>query len=166
MGTKFESESYNCFQSVPICSRHKKRGCPTKSCSVRCRMSYFSTSSLCNSIFCSSSTFVVAGADSTANAICTMMDILSRNPAIQDKLRAELVEAQERLGTDIPHDELVALPYMDAFCRETLRLCVFIVCGCALNPLKFLQGTHPFHLSPESMSGPFLPLLELTSGYD
>ena len=121
---------------------------------------------LCDSIIYFPSTFVVAGADSTANSICTMMDILSRNLAIQDKLRAELVEAQERLGTDIPHDELVALPYMDAFCRETLRLCVFIVCGCALNPLTFIQGTHPFHLSPESMSGPLLPLLELTSGYD
>ena len=70
------------------------------------------------------STFVIAGADSTANAICTMMDILSRNQIIQDKLRAELTEAQERFDNDIPHDELVALPYMDAFCRETLRLYV------------------------------------------
>ena len=51
-----------------------------------------------------------------------MMDILSRNPAIQDTLRAELVEAQVEYGTDIPFDQLMNLPYMDALCRETLRL--------------------------------------------
>lgn len=54
-----------------------------------------------------------------------MLDIFAHNPDVQDKLRAELAEAQERYGEDIPHDELVALPYMDAFCRETMRMCVF-----------------------------------------
>ncbi|KAK7691817.1 hypothetical protein QCA50_005220 [Cerrena zonata] len=67
-------------------------------------------------------TLVVAGTDSTSNALCTMMDIFARNPDIQEKLRAEVVEAQERFGKDIPYDELVSLPYMDAFCRETLRI--------------------------------------------
>ena len=41
---------------------------------------------------------------------------------MQDKLRQEILEAQERYGEAIPYDELSALPYMDAICRETLRV--------------------------------------------
>lgn len=48
--------------------------------------------------------------------------MLGRKADVQDKLRAEIVEAQERYGEDIPYDELVALPYLDALCREILRL--------------------------------------------
>lgn len=51
-----------------------------------------------------------------------MMYTLAQRPDIQDKLRAEILEAQARLGEDIPYDDLVALPYMDAFVRESLRL--------------------------------------------
>ncbi|KAK7691797.1 hypothetical protein QCA50_005200 [Cerrena zonata] len=68
------------------------------------------------------STLVAAGTDSTSGALCAMLDMFAHNPDVQDKLRAELAEAQERYGEDIPHDELVALPYMDAFCRETMRI--------------------------------------------
>ena len=50
------------------------------------------------------------------------MDTLARKLDVQDKLRAEVVEARERNGGDIPYDELVALPYLDAICREILRL--------------------------------------------
>lgn len=53
-----------------------------------------------------------------------MMDIMAHNSGIQDKLRAEIVEAQKVHGKDIPHDVLVELPYLDAFCRETLRVYV------------------------------------------
>ena len=44
------------------------------------------------------------------------------NPDVQTKLRAEIREAQEQYGKEIPYDELFALPYLDAICRETLRL--------------------------------------------
>ena len=53
-----------------------------------------------------------------------MMDIMAHNSSIQDKLRAEIVEAQKVHGKDVPHDVLVELPYLDAFCRETLRVYV------------------------------------------
>ena len=43
---------------------------------------------------------------------------------VQAKLRAELREAQEQYGNEIPYDELCALPYLDTICRETLRLLV------------------------------------------
>lgn len=51
-----------------------------------------------------------------------MMSILAQYPEIQSKLRAEILEAQARFGEDIPYDDLVALPYMDSFVRESLRL--------------------------------------------
>lgn len=51
-----------------------------------------------------------------------MMYVLSERPDIQDKLRAEIVEAQGQHGEEIPYDDLVSLPYMDAFVRESSRM--------------------------------------------
>ena len=39
-----------------------------------------------------------------------------------EKLRAEIVEAQGGEHTDISYDDVIKLPYMDAVCRESLRL--------------------------------------------
>ncbi|KAK7681425.1 hypothetical protein QCA50_015517 [Cerrena zonata] len=68
------------------------------------------------------STFILAGTDTTSNALTAMMCTLAKHVDIQDKLRAEILEAQAQFGEDIPYDDLVALPYMDAFVRESLRL--------------------------------------------
>ena len=68
------------------------------------------------------STFILAGTDTTSNALTAMMSTLADRTDIQDKLRAEILEAQAQFGEDIPYDDLVALPYMDAFIRESLRL--------------------------------------------
>jgi cytochrome P450 len=40
------------------------------------------------------------------------------DPSIQDRLRTELLEAP----TQLTYDDLHNLPYLDAICRETLRL--------------------------------------------
>lgn len=53
-----------------------------------------------------------------------MMHVLTERPDIQEKLREEILEAQAQFGEDIPYDDLIALPYMDAFCRESLRMYV------------------------------------------
>ena len=53
-----------------------------------------------------------------------MMCTLAQRHDIQEKLRSEILDAQSRFGEDIPHDDLVALPYMDAFVRESLRMYV------------------------------------------
>ena len=66
----------------------------------------------------------MAGTDTTSNSLTQMMQLLAEKPDIQDKLRAEILQAQEQHGEDIPYDVLVGLPYLDALCRETLRLCV------------------------------------------
>lgn len=66
-----------------------------------------------------------AATDTTSNSLTLILDRLAENPHVQDKLRAELAGAKSRLeGDDIPYDELMSLPYLDAVCAETLRVYV------------------------------------------
>lgn len=67
-------------------------------------------------------TFTFAGLDTTSNALSRTLWLLAQHSEVQAKLRAELCEAKKKAGGNIPYDELVALPYLDAVCRETMRL--------------------------------------------
>lgn len=58
--------------------------------------------------------------DTTSNALARILQTLAQRPDAQQKLRDELRQTNET--DDIPYDELIALPYLDAICRETLRL--------------------------------------------
>ena len=51
-----------------------------------------------------------------------VLHLLAQHPDVQNKLRAEIVEAQAGFGTDVPYDDLIKLPYLDAVVRETLRV--------------------------------------------
>ena len=64
----------------------------------------------------------MAGVDTTSNAMSRVLHLLAEHLDVQEKLRSELVNARETYGEDIPFDDLMALPYLDAVCRETLRL--------------------------------------------
>ncbi|TCD69775.1 cytochrome P450-dit2 [Steccherinum ochraceum] len=67
------------------------------------------------------STLVFAATDTTSTALTQILHTLAEHPDAQDKLREEIREASR--DGDIPYDELVdRMPYMDAICRETLRL--------------------------------------------
>ncbi|KAF5380257.1 hypothetical protein D9757_008190 [Collybiopsis confluens] len=67
--------------------------------------------------------FVFAAMDTTSNAMSRILDLLALHPKIQDRLRQELVDARkDHQGQNLTYDELVSLPYLDAVCRETLRL--------------------------------------------
>ncbi|KAH0585095.1 hypothetical protein H2248_008356 [Termitomyces sp. 'cryptogamus'] len=68
------------------------------------------------------SSFIFAATDTTSNALSRTLHLLASQPEIQERLRAEVTEAREAHGGDIPYDDLVSLPFMDAVCRETLRL--------------------------------------------
>lgn len=65
-------------------------------------------------------TLVVAAMDTTSNALARLFELLANNINVQEKFRKEIIEA--RNGQDVPYDRLVDLPYLDAVCRETLRL--------------------------------------------
>ncbi|KAH9946884.1 cytochrome P450 [Amylocystis lapponica] len=63
--------------------------------------------------------FLVAGHETTSTATMWCLYALTQAPAVQQKLREELL----RVDTDAPDmDELNALPYLDAVVRETMRV--------------------------------------------
>lgn len=69
------------------------------------------------------SSLTFAGTDTTSNGLARILHLLCLYPDAQDKLRAELLEARNANGDqDLGYDDLVELPYLDAVCRETLRL--------------------------------------------
>ena len=61
---------------------------------------------------------IFAGTDTTSSALARTFDLLSTHPDVQDKLREEL-----KGWDNMTYDEIIALPYLDAVCRETLRIC-------------------------------------------
>jgi cytochrome P450 len=65
-----------------------------------------------------------AAMDTTSSALARILHLLALHQNVQDKLRAELRDAHENFGAQPDHDDLVNLPYLDAVCRETLRLYV------------------------------------------
>lgn len=70
-----------------------------------------------------SSTLLFAGTDTTSSALSRVLVKLSENPAVQAKLREEFLAVE-----NLTYDALVTLPYLDAVCKETLRLQVLGDC--------------------------------------
>ncbi|KAI1794332.1 cytochrome P450 [Ganoderma leucocontextum] len=69
------------------------------------------------------STLTTAAMDTTSNALSLTLDLLAKHPEAQARLRQEILDAQnDNGGNDLGYDDLVSLPYLDAVCRETLRL--------------------------------------------
>ena len=58
--------------------------------------------------------------DTTSNALSIILQLLAEHTDVQDKLRKEILDAS--YGEDLDYDALVSLPYLDAVCRETLRM--------------------------------------------
>ncbi|KAI0806656.1 cytochrome P450 [Fomes fomentarius] len=73
-------------------------------------------------ILAQTSTFILAGMDTTSNALSRVLHLLSLYPDAQRKLRAEIYEATNGGTTDLDYDDIMKLPYLDAVCRETLRV--------------------------------------------
>ncbi|KAH9165536.1 cytochrome P450 [Lactarius sanguifluus] len=65
--------------------------------------------------------FLIAGTDTTSTALSRILHLLALRPDVQDKLRNELKEAHKD-KEELTHDQLVSLPFLEAVCRETLRL--------------------------------------------
>lgn len=67
------------------------------------------------------SAFLVAGHETTTSAICRILHQLALHPSVQVKLREEVCAARREHG-DLDFNTLMTLPFLDAVCRETLRL--------------------------------------------
>ncbi|RPD74079.1 cytochrome P450 [Lentinus tigrinus ALCF2SS1-7] len=78
-----------------------------------------------NELIAQISTFIFAAMDTTSNALAMTLLLLGDHPAVQEKLRKEILEACDGDSDEsgrLDYDRLVNLPYLDAVCRETLRL--------------------------------------------
>lgn len=74
-------------------------------------------------IFPTPSSLIFAAMDTTSNSLSRTLYLLAHNSDVQEHLRQEFAEAREEYGGEnVPFDRLVALPYLDAVCRETLRV--------------------------------------------
>ncbi|CAE6458178.1 unnamed protein product [Rhizoctonia solani] len=62
------------------------------------------------------------GHDTTSAALARTLHLLAQYPDVQDQLRAEVREAHGTHGKDLDYDQLNSLKYLDAVCRESLRL--------------------------------------------
>ncbi|CAE6431984.1 unnamed protein product [Rhizoctonia solani] len=65
---------------------------------------------------------ILAAHDSTSAALARTIHVLADHPDVQSKLREEVCEAHEMFGEELDYDQLNSLPYLDAVCRESLRL--------------------------------------------
>lgn len=64
---------------------------------------------------------IFAGMETTSGALAHILEILAEHAEVQEKLRQEISAA--RAGREhMDFDELMGLPYLEAVCRETLRL--------------------------------------------
>lgn len=68
------------------------------------------------------STFMFAGHDTTSSALSQILYCLAKNVKEQDTLRQEIIASGIVDGNEVTYDDLMALPSLDAICRETLRV--------------------------------------------
>ncbi|KAI0338106.1 cytochrome P450 [Trametopsis cervina] len=66
------------------------------------------------------STIVFAATDTTATTTSRLLHLLAKHPDVQEKVRSE-IQHVHRDG-DIPYDDLIQLPLLDAIYKEALRL--------------------------------------------
>lgn len=60
--------------------------------------------------------------DTTSNGMSRILYLLSKHPVVQDRLWQEVTEAYANHGGDLDYETLNSLPYLDAVCRESLRV--------------------------------------------
>lgn len=67
---------------------------------------------------------MAAGHDTSANILSWAVYIMATRQEIQDKLREEMFRelGRETTATDVSYSQIEALPYLDNFLRETLRV--------------------------------------------
>ncbi|TFY51166.1 hypothetical protein EVJ58_g10707 [Rhodofomes roseus] len=85
------------------------------------------------------STLIFAAMDTTSNTLSRTLQLLAQHPDVQDKLRRELLETGAAQGTS--YDQLNQLPFLDAVCRETLRVAVADTVLPLSEPVTTLDGT-------------------------
>ena len=63
----------------------------------------------------------LAAIETTSSTLTRIFHLLTLHPDVQDKLRKEFRDASHD-NEELAHDHLVSLPFLEAVCREALRL--------------------------------------------
>ncbi|KAL6306629.1 cytochrome P450 monooxygenase [Sparassis latifolia] len=67
------------------------------------------------------STLTFAATDTTSNTLARILGLLAEHTEVQERLRHEILTASRGVQP-LTYDELMGLPYLDAVCRETMRV--------------------------------------------
>ncbi|KAI0631342.1 cytochrome P450 [Trametes polyzona] len=73
-----------------------------------------------NELLAQIATLTLAAVDTTSNALSMILHLLAQHQDVQNRLQEEILAAAD--SGDIGYDKLMSLPYLDAICRETLRV--------------------------------------------
>lgn len=73
-----------------------------------------------------------AGHDTTSSALSRILHNLASHPEVQERLRQEIASSGILQG-DVSFDDLMALPYLDAVCKESLRVSVHLQSLCSFE---------------------------------
>ena len=88
--------------------------------------------------------------DTTSSALARTLHTLAQHTDAQRRLRQEITDSRAS-GGDLDYNHLMALPYLDAVIRETLRLCIFShIIFVIRNYLKPTPGSRRSLILPES----------------
>ncbi|EIM84937.1 cytochrome P450 [Stereum hirsutum FP-91666 SS1] len=104
------------------------------------------------------STLTFAAMDTTANAMSRMIHTLSEDQDAQDRLRKEITNAHKESDGDLDYDTLHELPYLEAVCRESLRLHppILHMFRTTRKDVVLPVGT-PIHMKDKLVSELFIP---------
>ena len=70
----------------------------------------------------------ITGHETTSTALTKSIQVLSQDSELQERLRSECAQANvAHAGADLDYDAIQSLPFLDAFVREVLRLCVCLL---------------------------------------
>ncbi|KIJ11452.1 hypothetical protein PAXINDRAFT_177345 [Paxillus involutus ATCC 200175] len=94
-------------------------------------------------------TLVFAATDTTSGALSRTLLTLAHHPDVQEKLREEYKQAKAEKG-ELDYDDLVNLPYLDAVCKEILRLYPPVT---GLGRTSRGDSTLPFSTTVKGMDG-------------
>jgi hypothetical protein len=85
-----------------------------------------------------------------SSALSRTIDLLAKHQDVQTKLRDEVRGAYRSYGKNLDYDQLNSLPYLDAVCRESLRL---HAPGFFLDRVATKDWTLPLHYPARSKHG-------------
>ncbi|THH27299.1 hypothetical protein EUX98_g6892 [Antrodiella citrinella] len=105
-------------------------------------------------------TLVFAASDTTSNALSRVLHTLVIHSDAQERLRQE-IRAFRESGEELTYDKLIELPYLDAVCKETLRVYPTVL---AFDRIALRDTVLPLHKPIDDVHGNPITEIPITKG--